>query len=194
MDETEKTVAYPSAAYFLQKANLLTPTLQRADVHPVSLIELYQGTEDWAFREQAPIGQLFTRNFQKGDRVLIDFGTHCVGYVHLSISPIGSPPDAPAYLKVKFGEHLCEMAEDSSDYHGSVSASWIQEEFVHVDVMPTELDLKRRYAFRFMEIVVKDTSPKYQIKIDHLSSDSILTGIPVLSQTVDCPRYSNRKF
>ena len=185
MNETEKTVAYPSAAYFLQKANLLTPTLQRVDVHPVSLIELYQGTEDWAFREQAPIGQLFTRTFQKGDRVLIDFGTHCVGYVHLSISPVGSPPDAPAYIKVKFGEHLCEMAEDSSDYHGSLSASWIQEEFVHVDVMPAELDLKRRYAFRFMEIVIKETSPKYQIKIDHLSCETVssadMNTVPVIS-------------
>ena len=89
------------------------------------------------------------------------------------ITPVGSPADAPAFLRLKFGEHLCEIGEDSASYNGLISSSWIQEEYIHIDVLPAEIKMPRRYAFRYMEILVKDTSVKYKVKIDDVKCDTI---------------------
>ena len=42
------------------------------------------------------------------------------------------------------------------------SRSWIQEEFIHIDELPATLELPRRYSFRYVELKVLDTSPKWQ--------------------------------
>ncbi len=104
----------------------------------------------------------------KGDSICIDFGNHQVGYVSFKIKPIGSPPDAPAHLKIKLGETLCEIGEDSSTYNGGISSSWIQEETTHIDILPDEINMKRRYAFRYLEIKVLDTSPKYKVIVENV--------------------------
>ena len=78
----------------------------------------------------------------------------------------GKPQDAPAFFRLKFGEIAKEMTEDSADYDGWISRSWIQEEFIHIDVLPAELKLPRRYAFRYMEIEAIDTSMKWQMVVE----------------------------
>lgn len=55
-----------------------------------------------------------------------------------------------------------ELKHKSEDYDGWLSKSWIQEEYIHLDVLPTHLELSRRYSFRYIEITVIDTSPKWQ--------------------------------
>jgi len=96
-----------------------------------------------------------------------------LGYVSFDIKSAGAPADAPALLRLKFGEQLCEIGEDSSTYNGEISSSWIQEELIHIDVIPSRVSLPRRYAFRYMEIFVKDTSPCYKIKIDNIICESV---------------------
>ena len=49
----------------------------------------------------------------------------------------------------------------------------IQEEFIHVDVLPAELKLPRRYAFRYMEIEAIDTSLKWQLVVEDVSCTSV---------------------
>jgi len=105
--------------------------------------------------------------------ICIDFGDHQVSYVSFNITPVGGPPDAPAHLRIKFGETLCEIAEDSASYNGSISSSWIQEEFMHVDILPNTVNMPRRYAFRYMEIKVLHTSPKYQIVIEDVNCTAV---------------------
>lgn len=70
--------------------------------------------------------------------------------------------DAPLYLRIKFAEMPCELTSESSGYDGWLSRSWIQEEFIHIDELPTTLELPRRYSFRYVELKVIDTSPKWQ--------------------------------
>ena len=57
----------------------------------------------------------------------------------LRLASVGSPQDAPAFFRLKFGEIAKEMTENSADYDGWISRGWIQEEFIHVDVLPAEL-------------------------------------------------------
>lgn len=65
------------------------------------------------------------------------------------------------------------MTEDSADYNGWISRGWIQEEFIHIDVLPAELKLPRRYAFRYMEIEAIDTSLKWQMVVEDVYCTSV---------------------
>ena len=65
------------------------------------------------------------------------------------------------------------MTEDSADYDGWISRGWIQEEFIHIDVLPAELKLPRRYAFRYLEIEAIDTSLKWQMVVEDVTCVSV---------------------
>ncbi|MDV9824232.1 sugar hydrolase [Clostridioides difficile] len=75
--------------------------------------------------------------------------------------------------EIKLGETLCEIGEDSSTYKGSISSSWIQEETMHIDILPDKINMKRRYAFRYLEIKVLDTSPKYKVIVEDVSCNFV---------------------
>ena len=158
---------------FVNKAVSLEPTLIKTLTKPIGLVKIKKGKEDFEISERQSIDELSNISLNKGKSVCIDFGDHQVGYISFKIKPIGSPPDAPAHLRIKFGEALCEIAEDSSTYNGMISSSWIQEEFMYVDVLPNTVNMTRRYAFRYMEITVLDTSPKYQIIIEDVTCTSV---------------------
>ena len=98
------------------------------------------------------VDNLKNYHMKKGDKLCLDFGDHQVGYVTLKLASVGSPQDAPAFFKLKFGEIAKEMTEKSEDYDGWISRGWIQEEWFHIDVLPATLVLPRRYAFRYLEI------------------------------------------
>ena len=102
----------------------------------------------------------------RGHAVTLDFGNHMVGKVTLKLGFEGSHPDAPAWIRLKFAERLCELQENAENYHGWISMGWIQQEQMHVDVLPAVLELPRRYAFRYLQIEVLDVSSKYQLTVE----------------------------
>lgn len=157
----------------VDKAIALEPSLIKSAVKPIGLVTIEKGKEDWEITERKSINELSNISLGKGQSICIDFGNHQVGYVSFKLKPVGSPPDAPAHLRIKLGETLCEIAEDSSTYNGSISSSWIQEEFLHVDILPNTVNMVRRYAFRYMEIKVVDTSPKYELVIEEVNCISV---------------------
>lgn len=66
-----------------------------------------------------------------------------------------------------------ELFDRMEDCESWISKSWIQEEFLHIDVMPQKISLPRRYAFRYLQAEVIDTSSKYGIVIDGGSVDAV---------------------
>lgn len=110
---------------------------------------------------------------KKGGSVRLDFGEHLVGRVTVKLGFTGSHPDAPAWLRLKFAERLPELEENVEDYHGWISASWVQQEQVHADVLPCELTLPRRYAFRYVQIEVLDLSSKYELVVESASCEAV---------------------
>lgn len=163
---------------FLKKAEACAPELKKTRVRPQQIVE-FRSTGDVHPQtvKTDDICNLTNHHLKKGDRLCLDFGDHYVGYVTLKLSSVGSPQDAPAFFRLKFGEIAKEMTESSADYDGWISRGWIQEEYFHIDVLPTELKLPRRYAFRFMEIEVIDTSLKWQMVID----DAVLESVSAVS-------------
>ena len=136
---------------FLQIAESLKPTLFERKVGVLETV----GAEDYR-----------SRSLSKGDSVCLDFGTHLVGHVTLKFGFKGSHPDAPAWIRLKFAERQCELSENAETYHGWVSMGWIQQEQLHIDVLPASLELPRRYAFRYLQLEVLDVSGKYQLTLE----------------------------
>ncbi|MCL6606067.1 MAG: sugar hydrolase [Paenibacillus sp.] len=154
---------------FTSKANELTPEIYQQKVYPKQLVQIVRDDQvihGWRAEKVHSSDELSNLVLGKGDEVTLDFGDHIVGTLSLNIKPVGSPPDAPLYLKVTIGEMPVEMAVPFSEYEGWLSRSWLQEEAYHLDVLPAELHMERRYSFRYVKLQVLDTSVKYKVSFD----------------------------
>lgn len=116
------------------------------------------------------------RPLREGDSQVFDFGDHLVGYLNIRFSSEGSHPDAPALVRLRFGETRAELEEDTSDYRGWISKGWLQEEIVHLDVLPCTLRLPRRYAFRFVRVEVLAVSQKYSLTVQRLAARAVTSA------------------
>ena len=163
---------------FVKKAVELDHDLIEKKTAPVSLVTIGRSEQGHGIvTEKTGIEEMPKRRLAKGDSICMDFGDHHVGYVTLKLNSAGSPQDAPAFLRLKFAEIANEILEDSSTYEGWISKGWIQEEFIHIDVLPCELKLPRRYAFRYLEVLALDTSQKFQVVVE----DAELTAVSAVS-------------
>ena len=150
----------------LAKSESFRPVIHKKTIKPVRLVELTSapaklngaGVSD-SSRE---LSRLSEYGFSRGQRIIIDFGRHIVGRFSVDISKTGSPQDAPLYVRFRFAEMPAELQAESTEYDGWLSRSWIQDEYIHVDELPARLELPRRYSFRYVEIRIIDTSPKWQ--------------------------------
>lgn len=147
----------------VNKAKKLDPKLIEREIKPTKIVNILENGE---VKDRANYSEISNIALSKDDSIVLDFDNHQVGYISITLKSVGSPQDAPAYLRLKFGEVAKEINENSNEYDGWISRGWIQEEFIHIDVLPTTLHLPRRYAFRFMEIYAVATSPKFQVVIE----------------------------
>ena len=115
-------------------------------------------------------------SLNEGDSAVFDFGNHYVGSLTVQLTSAGSPQDAPALIKFKFCEIAKELGEDTSAYNGWISKSWLQEELIHVDILPCELKLKRRYAFRYVKIQAVGLSSKFSLVINNLTAETVTSA------------------
>lgn len=160
----------------LDTAASLKPRLHSQQLRPVRLVTAVADESKihgWRAQENGTPAELTARELHTGDSVIIDFGTHCVGYLSLACHTAGSPPDAPAHLRLTFGETLCEVAEPFSDYQGWLCSSWLQQQDEFIDVFPSRLDLPRRYCFRYLKIEVVAVSRKYRLCLDDISVNAV---------------------
>lgn len=162
--QINKDVEFNHDDDLLTKADQYRPKLLTNKISAKRLVELTDDPsklENTGIKEVGDIEQLAQLKMTRNDHVIIDFGQHCVGKFAIHIEHVGSPMDAPVAFKVKFAEMPNEFRYNSQDYDGWLSKSWIQEEVIHLDRLPAELELPRRYSFRYVELSVIDTSPKW---------------------------------
>lgn len=150
----------------LQKAEENRPEIKKQDIFPTRIVELVKDSSKLngygVIESEKKLEDLEKYGWKRDEKVILDFGDHQVGSFKIDIDQTGSPMDAPLYLRIKFAEIPAELAVESSEYEGWLSRSWIQEEFVHLDELPAVLTLPRRYSFRYVELKIIDTSPKWQ--------------------------------
>lgn len=158
-------VKFEHNSELLDKSTSYQPKINYRTIHGAAVVELEGNKallEGVGVKKVAGINELKSIKLKRDEKVIIDFGDHQVGKFSINVNSVGSPMDAPLFFKLKFAEMPAELARKSEDYDGWLSKSWIQEEFVHLDLLPTKLELPRRYSFRYVEISVIDTSPKWQ--------------------------------
>ncbi|KRE64654.1 alpha-L-rhamnosidase-related protein [Paenibacillus sp. Soil750] len=164
---------------FVELAEKLTPDLHESIVLPKSVIEVVADEEafqGWRTQETGSISELESKSFGKDESFILDFGDHQVGYISLSIKSVGSPQDAPLGLKLIFGEMPCEVAEPFDSYDGWLSKSWLQEETIYMDVLPTVLKLPRRYCFRYVKMMIIDTSRKFTVSFSDIHCTAVTSA------------------
>lgn len=161
---------------FVEKADKLTPELIETKVIPQRLVSVQMENGKCSTSVIGGVEQLQDKKMGRNDKVILDFGDHQVGYVSFRLVPVGSPPDAPAFIRLKFGEMPIELIEDSADYDGEIGKGWIQEEYLHIDILPAHIELPRRYAFRYMEVQVLDTSAKYKVVLENVSCIAVTSA------------------
>lgn len=177
MQKTEQTIVRNEE--FITKAEKIYPQVFKKTVKPINIIDVITNTDiihGWETQIKETAESIGNKDMGKGEQIILDFGKHLVGYISLNINPVGSPPDAPLHLKLTFGEMPVEMAEPFSEYDGWLSSSWLQEEVMHVDVMPGKLELPRRYSFRYMKIEVLNTSPKYRVSFNNIECKTVTSA------------------
>ncbi|MCL6445595.1 MAG: hypothetical protein K6T83_19430 [Alicyclobacillus sp.] len=107
----------------------------------------------------------FEKPLKCGDAVILDFGETMVGTLTLRFECFDGRVDAPARLRVRLGEVPHELARSVDDYHGWLSAGWIQEEWVTIDNFPREVTFERRFSFRYVKVEVVGISQRYCIRL-----------------------------
>ncbi|MCD8372511.1 MAG: hypothetical protein LUD27_04330 [Clostridia bacterium] len=139
---------------FLKRAELLKPALCEKIVKPDNTWRLLCG----------------------GEQALFDFGDHYTGYLTIDLSSKGSHQDAPVLLSIKFYEINDEIGEDTTNYNGWISKSWLQEELIHVDELPAKITLPRRYAFRYVLIKAEAMSSKHSLVIQDIYAKAVTSA------------------
>ncbi len=174
---------------FVKKAQENDAPLLEREVKPVSLVSVSRGPKgNGIVSAREDIAGMKDKLLRKGDSICLDFGDHHVGYVTIKLASAGSPQDAPAYLRLKFAEIPNEILDDSSTYEGWISKGWIQEEYIHIDVLPCELKLPRRYSFRYMEVLAIDTSAKFQVVVEDVTLKAVsLVSMDAVEPLKDLP-------
>lgn len=149
----------------LAKADANRPTIHHQTVTGQSLIELTKDPtklEGTGIKKVGTMADLANKKLTRDGKVIIDFEKHLVGRFKIHVAHTGSPMDSPLAIKIRFAEMPNELAHQASEYDGWLSKAWIQEEMLHLDQLPVDLELPRRYSFRYVEIDVIDSSPKWQ--------------------------------
>jgi len=187
-------VAFTHNKKFIDKSNSFKPELKHEKVGAVEIVNLIEdktALEGVGVQRTQNIQSLNQLELRRNDKIILDFGNHYVGHFSINVNSKGSPMDAPLAIKVKFAEVPAELAHKSEDYDGWLSKSWIQEEYIHLDVLPAKLALPRRYSFRYVEITVVDTSPKWVATFDNpiIETDSV-----VKSDEVKVPQLKDPKI
>jgi len=152
---------------WIQTAEALKPQLHSTTKIPVSIVNPVSDTTkflQWRMEADAPAGTLRDRLMRRHDSVILDFGEHITGHLTFAILGEGRGVDAPARLKLTFGEVPAEVAEPFDPYKGTLSRAWLQDEIINIDVLPSTIQMPRRYAFRYLKIEVIDTSPNYAVR------------------------------
>ncbi|MDC7952863.1 alpha-rhamnosidase [Liquorilactobacillus mali] len=164
--QKNQMIKFKHNSKLLEKAQQAKPELKFEKIVPQRTVEIVPDHEELFGYRVAPLSHRITElnqmAFGKGERVILDLGDHHVGNFQIKIDSVGSPMDAPLWLHVVFAELPVELGTIHEDYHGLLSSSWLAEEYLHLDVLPSLLKMPRRYACRYIMLEVLDTSPKWK--------------------------------
>lgn len=169
--QINKEVNWDYDKELLEKAKKNKPKLSIEDIEIKAVVDIVKSNHSFGGistqNSNMDINKLPDYVFNKEEKLILDLGEHYVGRFSIDIDSVGSPMDAPLYIKLKFAEVPAELTAKTEDYDGWLSKSWIQEEFIHLDELPDKLVLPRRYSCRYVELQIIATSPKWGVSFSN---------------------------
>jgi alpha-L-rhamnosidase len=175
-------IAGTPVAAWAAKAEALKPVLTRTLQSPRRLVRAVADPAlalRFRMEEEAPAAALQERVWHKGDSFILDFEGHRTGYLSFRLGTRGREPDAPARLRLVFGEVPTDVAEPLYPYSGTLSSAWLPDEIVNVDYLPRTVRMARRYAFRYVKVEVLDTSPGFGIVFEDVQAEAVSSSGPM---------------
>jgi alpha-L-rhamnosidase len=172
---------------FALKAEALKPKLYEWLDRPLSVVEFHPEPQTFFKCKAVPthtIEELSTLSYGKGDQVILDFGSHRVGFLSFHVGVEGVNVDAPARLRLTFGEIPYDVTENLHPCKTWISTSWLPDEVINVDWLPTDVDMPRRYSFRYLKIEIIDTSPKYKLQFLDIKVRAVSAVSPKVAAAV----------
>ncbi len=176
------------AADLVARAESMKPALNEVSqaaqslIRPVADPSLYLR---WRMESDGSIESLASRTFRAGDSFILDFGGHRTGYLSYTIEGVGRSVDAPARLRITFGEVPGDVAEPLHPYKGFLSEAWLPEEIITVDFLPQRVRMPRRYAFRYVKVDVIATSPNYAARFSDFTAHAVTSASGVIAPLPD---------
>ncbi len=170
-------------ARWLAIAESLKPSLSETEQQPLALVRPVPDPSlvlRFRMETEASAQQLGDRLLGKGDSFILDFGGHRTGYLSFGLVGEGRGVDAPARLRLTFGEVPTDVAEPLYPYRGQLATAWLPDEVVNVDFLPQQVRLPRRYAFRYVKVEVIDTSSTFKVRFRDVRAHAVTsaTGTP----------------
>lgn len=164
---------------FIDVAEALKPRLLATPRKPLAVVTLVADPARflrWRMDHVSPAAAVPNRLMRAGDSVILDFGEHLTGHLAFSIEGEGRGVDAPARLRLTFGEVPAEVAEPFDPYRGALSRAWLQDEVLNIDVLPNQIRMPRRYAFRYAKIDVIATSPNFGVRFRDVQATALTSA------------------
>jgi len=172
----------------MEKATAHKRPLKEQIVRPEQLCEIKKDPKAFQKLRAVPLQEVtFPLKLMRGEKLLLDFGDHHVGYLHFTLSQDADTPriaDSPTKLYFTFGEFPLEIVTPAEEYRGSLGKGWLQQEERYYAFLPYTGSLERRYSFRYLLIERTDTAD-FPINISDLYA--VCTSAVELS---DAPAFS----
>jgi alpha-L-rhamnosidase len=175
----EPAIAGDPVARWADMAESLRPELIETEQLPQRLVRAVADSSApllWRMETEAPAGALSSRVLKKGDAFIVDFGGHRTGNLSFVLQTEGREPDAPARLRLTFGEVPSDVAEPLYPYKGMLSSSWLPDEIINVDYLPQHVRLPRRYAFRYVKVEIIDTSSGFGVRFEDFKAHALTSA------------------
>lgn len=168
-------------ADLLSKAEEAKPKLYNRDLKPQRIVDVVadkSAFQGWKVEKSAEVESVFSRPLSRGEEFIFDFGEHLVGYLTVSLDGFERPVDAPVRLEFNFAEVPSELAlpREDCEKRGGISPSWVQDEVINFDLVPSVYELPRRYAFRYVRIRVKQCSRGSKFCFKNISVRAVSSG------------------
>lgn len=182
---------------FAQTAEELKPVLHEWTDRPLSVVEFEPHPKEFFKCKAVPkytIDELSTTSYGRGDEFILDFGSHRVGYLSFHLGVDGVNIDAPARLRITFGEIPYDVTENLHPCNTWISTSWLPDEVINVDWLPTDVQMPRRYSFRYVKFEIIDTSQKFKIRFSDIKVRAVSAVSPLTMQNVESLKTNDEEL
>ena len=172
------TEAFESSS-LLQDAQELIPKLVSTDETPLEVVSFEPDDTVYLRHKRTVQDDIFTLEntwFSTGADFIIDFGGHRTGYLSFYLDARGINVDAPARLRLTFGEVPGDVTEEFYPSKSWISKSWFPYQECIVDNLPQQVRIKRRYAFRYVRFQVLEVSTKFKVRFSNIKAHAVTSA------------------